>query len=139
MFLVRLVYASTITKGIKEADIENILDTARKNNSLVDVTGILLFNRNYFLQCLEGSRTEVNQIYHHILNDPRHKDVLLLDYSEISERNFSDWNMGYIPEISATIPLNLKYSSGSKFEPHRLSGKSAHKLLLNLCDVVSVV
>ncbi|NRF15159.1 BLUF domain-containing protein [Vibrio coralliilyticus] len=139
MFLVRLVYTSTITKGITDSDIQNILDVARKNNSLVDVTGLLLFNRNYFLQCLEGSRAQVNKIYHQILNDPRHENILLLDYSEVAEREFSDWSMGYIPEMNATMPVNLKYSTSSKFDPYNMSGHSAHKLLLNLRNVVTIV
>ncbi|NOI57731.1 BLUF domain-containing protein [Vibrio coralliilyticus] len=139
MFLVRLVYTSTITKGITDSDIQNILDVARKNNSLVDVTGLLLFNRNYFLQCLEGSRAQVNKIYHQILNDPRHESILLLDYSEVAEREFSDWSMGYIPEMNSTMPVNLKYSTSSKFDPYNMSGHSAHKLLLNLRNVVTIV
>ncbi|KJY79348.1 blue light sensor protein [Vibrio coralliilyticus] len=139
MFLVRLVYTSTITKGITDSDIQNILDVARKNNSLVDVTGLLLFNRNYFLQCLEGSRAQVNKIYHQILNDPRHENILLLDYSEVAEREFSDWSMGYIPEMNSTMPVNLKYSTSSKFYPYNMSGHSAHKLLLNLRNVVTIV
>ncbi len=139
MYLVRLVYASTITKGITESDIQNILDVARKNNALVDVTGLLLFNRNYFLQCLEGSRAQVNKIYHQILNDQRHEDILLLDYSEIFEREFGDWNMGYIPEMNLTTPINLKYSVQAKFDPYSMSGGSAHKLLLSLRNVVTLV
>lgn len=139
MFLVRLVYTSTITKGITDSDIKNILDVARKNNSLVDVTGLLLFNRNYFLQCLEGSRAQVNKIYHQILNDLRHENILLLDYSEVAEREFSDWSMGYIPEMNSTMPVNLKYSTSSKFDPYNMSGHSAHKLLLNLRNVVTIV
>ncbi|MCG9682529.1 BLUF domain-containing protein [Vibrio sp. Isolate23] len=139
MFLVRLVYTSTIAKGVTESDIQNILDVARKNNSLIDVTGLLLFNRNYFLQCLEGSRAQVNKIYHQILNDPRHENILLLDYSEVAERECSEWSMGYIPEVNATMPIHLKYSTNSKFEPYSLSGSSAHKLLLDLRNVVTVV
>ncbi|MDA0117824.1 BLUF domain-containing protein [Vibrio sp. T11.5] len=139
MYLVRLVYASTITKGITESDIQNILDVARKNNALVDVTGLLLFNRNYFLQCLEGSRAQVNKIYHQILNDQRHEDILLLDYTEIFEREFGDWSMGYIPEMNLTTPINLKYSVQAKFDPYSMSGGSAHKLLLNLRNVVTLV
>ena len=139
MHLVRLVYASTITKGITESDIQNILDVARKNNALVDVTGLLLFNRNYFLQCLEGSRAQVNKIYHQILNDQRHEDILLLDYTEIFEREFGDWSMGYIPEMNLTTPINLKYSAHSKFDPYSMSGGSAHKLLLSLRNVVTLV
>lgn len=71
MFLTRLVYASTISESFTPDDIESILIAARKNNIKTNVTGILCFNRKYFLQCLEGSRTAVNKTYHHILNDPK--------------------------------------------------------------------
>ena len=87
MFLVRLVYTSEITEGVTESDIQNILDKARKKNTALNVTGVLLFNRKYFLQCLEGSREQVNKVYHHILNDNRHKGVVLLDYSEVNEES----------------------------------------------------
>lgn len=139
MFLVRLVYASTIVKGNTESDIGRILETAKQNNAAVDVTGVLLFNRNYFLQCLEGSRTRVNEIYHKILNDERHQNIILLDYREVAEREFSDWSMGYIPEVAMTTPINMRYSSGKQFDPYNLSGTSAHKLLIHLSQVVQMV
>lgn len=62
MFLVRLVYASQISDHFSADDIESILKKARKNNKKLNVTGLLCFNRKYFLQCLEGSRTNVNTI-----------------------------------------------------------------------------
>lgn len=139
MFLVRLVYASTISKGNTESDISQILDTAKQHNASVDVTGALLFNRNYFLQCLEGSRLRVNEIYHRILNDRRHQNILLLDYREISEREFGDWSMGYIPEVAMTTPINMKYSVSKQFDPYSMSGESAYKLLLHLSQVVKTV
>lgn len=91
------------------------------------------------MQCLEGSRAQVNKIYHQILNDQRHEDILLLDYSEIFEREFGDWSMGYIPEMNLTTPINLKYSVQAKFDPYGMSGGSAHKLLLSLRNVVTLV
>ncbi|MBU2898129.1 BLUF domain-containing protein [Vibrio hepatarius] len=139
MFLVRLVYTSSISEGVTESDIQSILNTARKQNAAIDVTGVLLFNRNYFLQCLEGSRAQVNKVYHQILNDNRHDNIVLLDYSEVAEREFSDWSMGYIPEMATTRPLTLKYSGSSSFEPYKMSGSSAHKLLSSLTKVVTVV
>tara|TARA_Y100001951_G_scaffold21856_1_gene16832 strand:+ start:3806 stop:4006 length:201 start_codon:yes stop_codon:yes gene_type:complete len=50
-------------------------------------------NQHYFLQCLEGSRSNVNKIYHRILNDKRHRDPIILDYQEIEARDFSAWEM----------------------------------------------
>ncbi|MEK0272692.1 BLUF domain-containing protein, partial [Vibrio vulnificus] len=61
------------------------------------ITGILFFNSQHFLQCLEGERNTVNQVYRSIINDSRHHNVVILDYSEIDSRDFHDWTMGYIP------------------------------------------
>jgi len=136
MFLVRLVYTSTISKDFSSTDIEKIIETARENNGKNSVTGMLCFNRKYFLQCLEGSRRKVNQTYHHILNDPRHSDIVMLDYKEIVSREFNEWSMGYMPESSLTGPINMKFSGTPDFGPYEMSGESAHKMMLELKDTV---
>lgn len=139
MFLTRLVYASTISENFNCDDIETILSAARKHNKKNNVTGMLCFNRKYFLQCLEGSRTNVNQTYHKILNDSRHSHIVLLDYKEITRREFGAWSMGYMPESSLTAPMNLKYSGKSEFIPYEMSGESAHQMMLELRTLTSVV
>lgn len=49
---------------------------------------MLCFSNEYFLQCLEGSRTAVNNTYQQILNDKRHHNVIMLNYTQIPEREF---------------------------------------------------
>lgn len=137
MFLVRLVYASTKSDQWPEAGIEDILATAQANNPSSHVTGLLCFNRKYFLQCLEGSRDAVNTIYHHILNDTRHQDQVLLKYEETAARDFDSWSMGYVPESSLTSQVLLKYSGSSAFDPYKMSGDNAHRLLLHLSSTVA--
>lgn len=139
MYLVRLIYASSVTEAFKPGDIENILESARLRNVQDNVTGMLCFNQNYFLQCLEGSRTSVNGVYHRILNDPRHTKPVLLDYQEILTREFTDWAMGYISESSLTAPLNLKFSGTPFFEPYSMSGESCHQMMLELREGVPVL
>lgn len=56
MFLTRLIYTSSVSEQFSPDDISTILDAARNNNQKFNVTGMLCFNRKYFLQCLEGSR-----------------------------------------------------------------------------------
>jgi hypothetical protein len=136
MFLTRILYASTATDHFKPEDIEHILNKARLNNSKINVTGMLCFSSNYFLQCIEASRTNVNELYHRILNDKRHSDIVLLEYKEISEREFSDWSMSYVPDSSLTAPINLKYSADNVFDPYKMSGESAHKMMIELRDAL---
>jgi hypothetical protein len=132
MFLIRLVYTRPISDQFSSSDIESILDTARNKNGKSNVTGMLCFNRKYFLQCLEGSRTQVNETYHKILNDSRHHNIIMLDYKQINSREFSEWSMGYMPESSLTTPINLKFSGTPEFEPYEMSGESAHSMMLAL-------
>lgn len=100
---------------------------------------MLCFNRKYFLQCLEGSRTNVNNAYHKILNDKRHSRIVLLDYKEITKREFSNWSMGYMPESSLTAPTSLKFSGKNEFSPYEMSGESAHQMMLELKDISSAI
>lgn len=105
MFLVRLIYASKISSGFGPKDIENILQSARTYNVKTNVTGMLCFSNDYFLQCLEGSRTAVNNTYQQILNDKRHQNVIMLNYTQIPEREFETWSMGYVPQSKLTESL----------------------------------
>lgn len=136
MFLIRLVYTSTKDESFQSADIEGILSAARKNNKTNNVTGMLCFNRNYFLQCLEGTREDVNNIYHKIAKDPRHHNMMILDYQEVTHREFDQWYMGYMPESSLTAPINLKYSGTPYFEPYEMSGESALNMLIALRETI---
>lgn len=132
MYLVRLIYKSKVREGFDPKDIETILNKARVNNAKKNVTGLLCFNKKHFLQCLEGSRKVVNDVYHKILNDERHSDIILLNYSEIEEREFDEWSMAYMPQSSLTSPLNLKYSGTPNVDPYEISGESAYRLICAL-------
>ncbi|MCW8333445.1 BLUF domain-containing protein [Vibrio sp. SCSIO 43135] len=132
MSLVRLIYVSKITNQFAMSSLEDILQVARKNNEKNNITGMLCFNRNFFLQSIEGTRDSVNATYNKILNDERHHNAIILEYSEISARDFADWSMGYVPSSSLTAPLNLQFSGTTEFDPYSLSGQSAYQFLLKL-------
>lgn len=139
MHLVRLIYASTKTQSFKPEDIEDILEKARKFNGQHGVTGMLCFNRNFFLQCLEGGRTAVNMTYQKILKDERHDHVVILGYEEIVYRDFNDWSMAYVPEQMLTDDINLRYSKGKTFDPYAMNGDSAALMLLELSEHIKAV
>ena len=134
MHLVRLIYASTKTPSFKPSDIEDILESARKFNTQNDVTGMLCFNRNFFLQCIEGGRTAVNMTYQKILKDPRHDHVVILGYEEIIYRDFNQWSMAYVPEQMVTDDINLRYSKSKTFDPYSMNGESATLMMLEMSE-----
>ena len=93
--LVRLLYASRAVDR-SEAAIEAILSQSRHFNPTSGITGILCYGGGIFLQAIEGGRSPVSELYGHIQQDKRHKDVVLLHYEEISERRFGGWTMGQV-------------------------------------------
>lgn len=132
MYLMRLIYVSNFSEVLTEQDVSSIVDTCRKNNPAVNITGVLCYNNNYFLQCIEGSRIEVNRLYQRILNDPRHHDPTILQYKHIYERDFGEWSMGYIPPAKISGDIIAKYSGDKVFKPYSMEGESCHKLLREL-------
>ena len=132
MYLVSLVYASHLKDGFGANDIKQIVEASQKNNAKVDVSGMLVFDTEYFLQCLEGSRSAVNNLYMYILRDTRHTNVMLLDYKEIDKREFAHWSMGYIPNTAMSRETVMKYAPKGVFNPMEMSGSSAHGLLVEL-------
>jgi hypothetical protein len=139
MYLVRLVYASSISEAFTHSDVESILGEARDSNAKTNLSGVLCFSSHYFLQCLEGSRAKVNETYHRILKDPRHENVVMLDYKEIVGREFAEWSMGYIPQSSLSRDVILRYSGSPDFEPYQMSGESAYQLLSNVGQTVPLL
>ncbi|MCK7565639.1 BLUF domain-containing protein [Marinobacter xestospongiae] len=132
MLLVSLVYASSVSASVDEQAVARILETSRAYNEQYDITGLLCFNHRYFLQCLEGSRTRVNHLYQRILQDPRHSDILLLDYAEIEQRRFDQWAMGYVPSGQLARQQILRFSGKAEFNPYEMTGASACGLLAEL-------
>jgi hypothetical protein len=80
----------------RDAEITQILQTARRKNKEQDVTGALLFNSGYFAQALEGPRLAIEQIFETIQRDPRHGDVTVLSSQTGGHRDFPEWSMAYV-------------------------------------------
>ncbi len=96
----QLFYVSTASQPGDSRTIQAILQTARRNNARLDVTGCLLYSGRYFAQVLEGSDSVVPALAQRIASDPRHKDVVILMETHRPEREFGDWSMGYLHDLS---------------------------------------
>ena len=136
--LVRLLYASRAVDTSPEA-IEAILSQSRQHNPTCGITGILCYGGSIFLQAIEGGRMAVSELYGHIQRDPRHKDVVLLDYEEISERRFGGWTMGQVNLLKLNQSILLKYSEKSELDPYSASGKVSFALLEELMVTASII
>jgi hypothetical protein len=135
MRLVRLVYASTfLSDTVSASQLKKIHEVSVPNNSENEISGMLVFGNDYFLQCLEGGRESVNRLYEKISKDDRHVRALILSYEECHVRNFSKWNMKFLMLTEEQKELIRKYSISGIFNPYNMSGESCIHLLSELSN-----
>ena len=136
--LVRLLYASRAIDTSADA-IEAILTQSRLHNPECGITGILCYGGGIFLQAIEGGRMAVSELYGHIQKDPRHRDVVLLHYEEISERRFGGWTMGQVNMSKINATILLKYAEKAELNPYSVSGSVSLALLEELMATASII
>lgn len=125
MSLVRLIYASRFSEDLDARQLQAILDVSRANNPAREITGILCYGPGMFLQCLEGPRAAVNELYGKIIRDPRNKEVTLLEYDDIAERVFGEWSMAYVRAEDLSGGPVAFFGPADRFNPYALSAGAA--------------
>ena len=89
--LVELSYLSDAVSDMSFLGLMGLLESARAFNQSNGVTGILFYDNQQFGQIIEGERASVMKVWKRIQEDKCHHRVELLEITEITERNFSDW------------------------------------------------
>ena len=93
----RIKYVSQFARDLTRDEIDTLVERAAAKNATLDLTGILMTSGRLFFQVLEGPTAHVDQVYQSIVEDDRHRDVLLLETEHgVSERFFPDWRMRMI-------------------------------------------
>ena len=137
--LVRLLYASRAAALITPDAIEAILVQSRTHNPALGITGILCHGGDVFMQVLEGGRDTVNALYGQIVRDPRHREVEVLHFEEVSERRFAGWTMGQVNLAKVNPSIVLKYSDKPVLDPYGISGRASMALLEELIATAAIV
>jgi hypothetical protein len=132
MSLFRLIYTSTLSKNVDISTLPQIHSIAKTNNTQHGITGVLLFGNDYFLQCIEGSREEINRLFTKLARDVRHERIEISEYTETSERHFNKWSMNLVILTEKNQKTILPFSSTVYFEPYQMSSESSLKLMLHL-------
>jgi len=130
MSLVRLIYVSRMTEECDMTAIQDILKVSRRRNPAHCITGMLCYDPQFFMQCLEGPKDSVNALYCDIARDSRHTRVTLLEYRQIEERTFGDWSMAFVQASDLDSKMLRKYGSRGKFDPFTLSPEQARDLVI---------
>lgn len=133
--LTRLIYASTKTEHWNDKELEQLIVQAQERNTREFITGILVFNRKYFMQCIEGDRAAISNLYARILHDKRHQNVQVIAFDEIDGREMEQWTMCYVPDRHITRELVLKYSSVTDFNPYDMTANGALAFIRHLIQL----
>ncbi|QAY78375.1 BLUF domain-containing protein [Sphingosinicella sp. BN140058] len=93
--MLQTVYISTAQPKLPQAELRAVLDSSRRNNAAVGVTGLLVAGGRRFLQVLEGPDAAVEATLARIKVDPRHRAIVTLSRKDVDARQFGDWSMGF--------------------------------------------
>ena len=105
--LYTFVYCSRAAEGVDDAEVGRIVEAAQRRNVSRGITGVLVFGNGVFFQLLEGPAVEVQKLIANLHCDPRHCDVVSLDWSEERrERLYPNWEMERVEADDIRAVLN---------------------------------
>ena len=133
--MLSLVYVSSATEPFSPAELVTLLEKARRNNALVNVTGMLLYKNGNFMQAIEGDDVVINELHDRIQRDPRHRGMITLLKRPIEERQFDNWSMGFVDLLDPVVrelPGYNEFLDASLTSPDFCANPSrAQKLLMS--------
>ena len=93
----------------------------------LSITGLLLYANGSFMQLLEGSKDRIDFLMERIKNDPRHRQVDVLQQGYIAERQFPNWSMAFLNFASPKVRKLPGYSTFLDFpsKPGQLTGTTS--------------
>lgn len=119
--ILRLTYISCHNTNNANIEVARILEQARRNNELNDITGALVINENYFLQIIEGSRPIINALLRKLVKDNRHLSLRIVECKEVEQRRWGKWSMKYLNPDDSYNEDVLKFASSAEFNPYLMS------------------
>ena len=103
--MIQLIYISYATREMNEQNLLDLLEQSRIKNEKHNVTGLLLYAKDNFMQVLEGEEVVVDDIYQSILKDDRNTRNTIIQRESIDTRSFPQWSMGF--KTASDIPPDM--------------------------------
>jgi hypothetical protein len=129
-----IVYVSSASRSFDERELLRMLKTFQVNNTKSNISGLLLYKGGNFMQAIEGPKTAVQALFERIQKDPRHTGVFKLLERPITEREFSNFSMGFqnVDQLPPEAPPGFSnfLAEGFTSVAFRENPGRAHKLLL---------
>jgi len=133
--ITRLVYVSTLSHTMEGGssytrELLRIMNHARTNNKLNDISGALFVSGNYCMQVLEGNTPQVARLMFKITQDSRHNNVDLIYKKAVQDRVFPNWAMRLITKGTRVYSEGMKklYSIDQEMKISETESASTRKL-----------
>ncbi|MCH9661878.1 MAG: BLUF domain-containing protein [Bacteroidetes bacterium] len=116
-----IVYVSRAVKDISREDLDALFKSTTLNNEDLEITGILMYNEQTFLQVLEGEYAIINSLFETIKTDSRHNSIFKLVDTTKGSRIFSHYKTGFsiITEKEDITNLKLLIQQALDKEEHK--------------------
>ncbi len=93
MQLCQLLYASRAARPMTSDELNALGAAASEYNEANQISGILVYSKQRFIQVLEGPPDQIAELFASIERDPRHTEVRPLTAHLVGARAFSGWSM----------------------------------------------
>ena len=104
-----VAYVSSAKKLLSAEELTTLLETCRRHNEALGITGALLYQDGNFMQVLEGEQGVVEELYDAIAADPRHRNVISLVRGTTPEPQFANWSMAFADRSGRDSVLAAQY------------------------------
>lgn len=127
----QLVYISRAHDGICYSDIQEILESSRQYNQKHNLTGLLVYKDDHFLQILEGDQEFVQEAFSEFTKDRRSQLVGVLAESKSEHRIFSRWPLAF---HDADLDRNMPNLMEELFKVAHTRGKKEKKCVIEILE-----
>ena len=107
MKLFRVVNFSRAAEAVSDGlmPLIDIIGVSDRNNRRDHLTGALMRHQGFFIQAIEGARTDIDRLMDRLRRDRRHANLRLLSDQPIASRLFGHWAMGQATATPALLAL----------------------------------
>ncbi|MET4107642.1 BLUF domain-containing protein [Hymenobacter sp. UYP22] len=95
MSLHHLIYLSTPARPFSLQQLHALLRECRINNERRELTGVLFYSEQHFMQLIEGEQDQVQALYQCLQRDARHTNLIKIADKPIRARGFAEWSMAF--------------------------------------------
>ena len=114
--LAYLSYCSQAQLPLERADLDRILEASQRNNKRDQITGLLTYSGEVFVQFIEGPPAALRHLMNRLKDDPRHRDIMVLSQGSEHERVLPDWDMELVTREEAHRVLQDALGESDNYE-----------------------